>query len=149
MGVKMIDEKLEGRSRIYESPGNNLTRNLVKIVNDKGFLLASCTGMRMGDTDMYYDMNVIGILSPRPDERGFLGLRRKQRASYLGNLWLSNEARNAEITRKWVLEVYGRNNLPLLTDLVRQMSEPYKVEVEVRLISEGSRLEEYASDFQG
>jgi hypothetical protein len=137
-----MTETLDERIRYYESP----TYAIAKTIKDKGYQIADSTGMRVSEPPNH----VLGILEPKePIEKSFLGFKwkRKQRALHIGTLWLANDARGAKPDENWVLEVYGRNNVPKLTELVREFSEPKKVSVQVRLHSEQPRVETYWSDY--
>ena len=68
---------------------------------------------------------------------------KKLRALHTGTLWFDNKLRGAKENTNWVLEVYGRENMPSLTNLFIDLSEQYEVTIEIRLESENSRLEVY------
>jgi len=137
-----MTENLDERISYHESPTYAIARTL----KDKGYQIADSTGMRVSEPSH----DVLGILEPRnPIEKSFLGFKwnKKQRALYEGTLWINNQARGAKPDENWVLEVYGRNNVPKLTELVRELSEPKGVSVQVRLDSEQARVETYLSDY--
>ncbi len=137
-----MTENLDERISYHESPAYDVARAL----RDRGYEIASGTGLRRSEPSH----NVVGILKPRdPVQKSFLGPKwdSKQRALYLGTLWLDNRAKGAKHDENWVLEVYGRDNVPELTELVKGLSEPKKVSVQVRLDSEQPRVETYLSDY--
>ena len=47
------------------------------------------------------------------------------------------------------MEIYGRKNIPKLTELVKELAESKKVSVQVILDSEQPREESYFSDYEG
>ena len=119
---------------------------LAKSLRQIGYEIADPLGMRLSDPR--YD--VIGILKPRePLQKSFLKIKYKedQRALFIGTLWLNNLSRGVTENKKWILEVYGRDNVRELTDLVREFSEPCGVEVDVNLTQEHSALEKFYSDY--
>ena len=119
---------------------------IAETLREKGYEVASCSGMRQTEPDH----NVIGILNPKNSiQKSFLGIKGYKRASFLGTLWLENESRGAEENKKWVLEVYGRENIPELTELVKELSGPSGVRVQVILDSEQPVFEKHLSDYNG
>ncbi|MFH0949371.1 MAG: hypothetical protein V1802_02695 [Candidatus Aenigmatarchaeota archaeon] len=125
------------RISYWESPAYVINRAL----QEKGYQIANCAGIKVDEPSHDH----IGILEPRaPVSRNFLGIKwhERQRALYLGTLWLTNPAIGAS-EEQWVLEVYGRDNVPKLTELVRELSEPFHVKVEVKLEKESPKLERY------
>jgi hypothetical protein len=134
-------ENLDKKVNYHESPAYAVARTL----RNRGYEIASCTGLRQTEPNH----NVVGILKPRDSVRkSFLGLKwdSKQRALYLGTLWLNNQTKGTKHDENWVLEVYGRDNVPELTELVKELSEPSGAHVQVRLDSEQPRVEAYLSD---
>lgn len=137
-----MTENLDERISYHESPTYEIARKL----KDKGYQIADFAGIRVSEPQH----DVLGILEPRdPIEKSFLGFKRnkKQRALYIGTLWINNQERGAKSDENWVLEAYGRNNVPKLTELVRELSESKGVSVQVRLEREQSRVEMYVSDY--
>jgi hypothetical protein len=138
----MLKDTLDERIQYEESPLYKIAQSL----KDKGYILASNTGVREKEV---YDRNCIGILKPRkPIIKKFLGIKIPihQRALYIADLWLKNEAREAGYSN-WVLDINGRENVNELTELVKELSEPTKAKVKIRLKSEESKLETYMSDY--
>jgi len=137
-----MTENLTQKVSYHES----LIYAIAKTLKDKGYQIADCGGMEVSEPQH----DVLGILKPRDSvEKSFLGFKwyRKQRALYLGNLWIDNQARGAS-PQNWVLEVYGRDNIPKLTELARELSEPTEASVQVILDSEQERLERYLFDLR-
>lgn len=137
-----MTKNLDERVSYHESPAYTVARKL----RDKGYEIASCIGLKRTEPDH----NVVGILKPRDHiQKSFLGLKwdSKQRALHLGTLWLDNRAKGAKYHKNWVLEVYGRDNVPELTELVKELSETSGARVQIRLGSEQPRVETYFSDY--
>ena len=133
---------LDERVSYHESPAYSVAKGL----RENGYEIANSSGLMQ--TEPNHD--VIGILKGRePVQKSFSGLKwnKSQRAFYLGTLWLNNQARNAKEDKNWVLEVYGREYVSELTKLVKNLSEPNEVKVQVRLESEIPRVEVYDSDY--
>jgi len=136
-----MEQRLDTLIEYHESPTYEIADTLLSI----GYQIANCCGMKISKPAH----DVLGILEPRsPIKKKFLCFRgeEKQRALYIGTLWLDNNAREAKPDRNWVLEVYGRDNIPKLIQLVKKLSEPRKVNVQIRLESEEPEEESYASD---
>lgn len=87
---------------------------------------------------------VLGIIEPKqPEAKGLLGklgIKTEQRGNRLGTLWF-DDGEGAKHDEKWVLEVYGRENLPILTEIVKELSNLYNVKVEINLVSEKPKIE--------
>lgn len=136
---------LDKRISYYENPAYKLERDLL----DKGYEIANLNGVR----ESKLNHCVFGILKPRRDiiKKSFLGFKsnKKQRALFLGRVWLSDQDFGAKPDKRWVLEVYGRQNIEELTGLIKELSEPSGVDVQVRLGSEESKFEAYIMDFAG
>ena len=123
----------------------SLAYAVAKTLRDRGYGIAGCSGIRQ--TEPNHDF--VGILKQRsPIKRSLLGLhlKRKQAALHIGTLWLDNESRGAKPDENWVLEVYGRDNVTKLTELIKEFSESSHVKVQVRLDSENPKVETYFSD---
>jgi len=119
---------------------------VAKILRERGYYIACSTGVRKSEPNY----NVVGILKPRePAQRSFLGFKwnSQQRAVYIGTLWLENQSRGAKLDKNWVLEVYGRDYVPELTELVKELSELHQIQVQIRLDSEKPYTETYLSDY--
>lgn len=114
---------------------------VAKTLREKGYEIADQNGEH--EDEPYKD--VIGILKPRVIQKKFLGFKwnSKQEGLYIGNLWLQNEARGAIIDKNWVLEVYGRDYVFELTEIVKEISEPHQVKIQIMLDSEKPKSETY------
>ncbi len=118
---------------------------VTKTLRDRGYDIANSAGLRQSEPDK----GAVGILKPRePIQKSFLGFKwnNQQRALYIGTLWLENQARGAKLDENWVLEVYGRDYVPELTELAKELSEPHQTQVQIRLDTEKPRVETYLSD---
>ena len=149
-----MEQKLEDRISYDESP----TFAIARILRAKGYLIANPFSQIFGVAP--YGRRVsepphdgLGILEPRnPIQRSFLGLKwnKAQRALYIGTLWVDNdeddEAIGAKHNENWVLEVYGRENVSKLTELIKELPKPENVSVQVRLTRETPLVEYISSD---
>ena len=119
--------------------------DVAKILREKGYDIADPICIRKEEPDK----DVVGILKPRnPIQKSFLGIKwnKKQRALYIGTLWLENQPRGARFDENWVLEVYGRDQIPELTEVVGELSRKYQINVQTRLVAEEPCVEKYSSD---
>ena len=136
-------ENLDEKISYYESP----TYAVAKALREKGYEIANHRGVKIVGEPLH---DVLGILEPRdPIVKNFFGLRwlSKQRALYLGTLWVDNNAYGAKPDERWVLEVYGRSSVQKLTELMREIPKPREVSILIRLKSERGREEVYESDY--
>ena len=69
-----------------------------------------------------------------------------QRASFIGELWLDNEEMGAEYDNKWVLDVYGKENIPKLKELMIKIADKYDVPISIKLAREKPLLERFKHD---
>ncbi len=125
----------------YKSPAYEIARKLRQM----GYEIADCIGMRQNEPDR----DSVGILQLRdPVQKSFLGIKynKKQRALYLGTLWLDNPPRKAKEDEKWILDVYGKENISQLTDVVKKLSESYSIKFQVELKTENPKLETFLDD---
>ena len=137
-----MEQKLDGRISYHESPTSGIARTL----RGKGYHIANHAGVRVSEPLQ----DVLGILEPKePIKKSFLRsiLNMEKRDLYIGTLFVDKESIGARPDENWILEVYGRDNVPKLTELVREHSEPRNVSVQVRLISDQPRVEREWSDF--
>ncbi|MBI2542736.1 MAG: hypothetical protein HYW24_00935 [Candidatus Aenigmarchaeota archaeon] len=108
------------------------TFNVAKILKEKGYQLADSDGVRVKEPNRDY----IGILEPKR----FLGLELSgiiMPASYIGTLLLNGQG--ATFDGKWILDVYGRNNVPKMTELMKELAQSHNVQVAITLASEKSK----------
>ena len=129
---------LDKKVSYYESPTYAIARTL----REKGYEIADGRGRRQTEPKH----SVVGILKPRdPIQKSFLGIKwnKGQKALYLGTLWLNSQLMGARSDENWVLEVYGRENVPELTKLVEELSEPSSTRVQVTLGREQPKVETY------
>ena len=138
---KTLDERIS-----YYDYHESLTYAIAKTIRDKGYEIADSTGRKISEPPQ----DALGILEPRePIEKSFFGFfkrKEKQKALHTGTLWVDNYVRGAKHDKNWVLEVYGRNNVQKLIELVKEFSEPKKVSVQVSLDSEHPKVE---NDYPG
>ncbi|QQR65212.1 hypothetical protein IPH92_01355 [Candidatus Kaiserbacteria bacterium] len=67
------------------------------------------------------------------------------RRRFMGVLWFSNEARSAT-HGKWVLEVYGDQDIDFLKGVSVRLAEKFNTSVHLKLISENAHYETFYSD---
>lgn len=67
---------------------------------------------------------------------------RDSRRQFMGVLWFSNKARGAT-HNKWTLEVYGDQNVELMTEVAEKLSNKFDTSVHLKLISEEPRHEAF------
>jgi len=137
-----MEKDLGSRIDYFESPAFDIARTL----RERGYEIASSLGIRQTEPNL----NVIGILKPRaPVQKSLLGFKwtKERRALYIGKLWLNSRIIGARYGENWVLDVFGRDNVSELTEIVREFSEPRGVDVKIRLSSEGPLVEGYDSDY--
>ena len=128
-------------------------------IKDCGYELANISGSKLGEKKLYeYGVCVIGILEPRPGtdtkkQKYFLGLLEKEiqvpkKSHWLGALWIEhfNQEEQIKYDKRWVLDVYGRENIPKLMEFAKKISEPYNVSVDMHIKSEEVKLEERPDD---
>ncbi len=130
------------RVSYYESPAYELARKLRQM----GYEIANCIGLRKTEPEK----DNIGILKSRDIQKSFLGIKyiKKYRALHIGTLWFDEPPRKTEENKKWYLDVYGRENISQLTKIVKNLSKPYKVKVQVGLKSEISKVESFLEDYR-
>jgi hypothetical protein len=128
-------KSLDERVSYHESPAYAVAEKLLR----KGYKISYANGTITN----HPSNDCVGIFKRRdPDPiEGF-----EQRAMFIGAIWFENEKRNAIPDKNWVLEAYSRKHIPELTKLVTELSEPYKVKVEIRLESEYPDDEIWPSD---
>lgn len=68
------------------------------------------------------------------------------RRRFMGVLWFSNEARSATHS-KWVLEVYGDQNVDFLTEVAERLAQEFDASIHLRLVSEKVHKEMFMSDY--
>lgn len=104
----------------------------------KGYVIANCAGIREPNNYKLIRDGSVGILDPRNRVRG--------RTAHIGTLWFEDGKRGAIKDKNWVLEVYGRQYVSQLTELVEEISEPSGLSVQVKLREEEARPECLTSD---
>jgi len=120
-----------------------------KIVNElkgKGYKIANCLGIAELPTDKTH----IGILKSRISTKRRIPkglLKFRTRALFIGTLWLNNEARGAKVDKQWILEVYGKEHLEELTEVVKKIAKRYKVNVVVNLEDNKPHFERFYSEY--
>jgi hypothetical protein len=89
----------------------------------------------------------VGILrsSPRGPIR-FLWFTFARRGQCIGTFHFSNKSMGAN-NRNWVLEVFGRENLPALKNLAASIARTYKRHIHIRLESEEPKEEMCNMDY--
>ena len=125
----------------YESPAYEVAR----ILREKGYRIADITGEECYEPDE----DVIGILKGGRRAPGgpIFGTLFGKRGLFIGRIFFNNKPRGAEVGKRWVLEVYGREYVEELRELAEELSSRYGVDIDVRLKSECPRVETYLWDY--
>lgn len=125
----------------YENPA--YTDEAVRILRNKGYQIALPNGVKVDKPESY----AIGILDPSNlYKRRILGIKIGRRASYVGIIWFDSEFLKVKHDEKWLLEVFGKEYVPKLTELIEGISEQFGADLEVRLLSEKPERERYFSE---
>jgi len=122
------------RVHVNISPTYDIAREL----KNQGYRITDMIGKIVDEPEL----NVLGILDPRVlKERNLLDKLAggSEKALYLGTIWVNNPARGAD-EDNWVVEVYGRENLSIMKELIRKNS-PRDVHIEIYLKSEKLRYQ--------
>lgn len=69
----------------------------------------------------------------------------KFRRFFIARLWIDNEPRKANKER-FVLEVYGKNNIDRLLELANLLKQTFDVDVHVKLVGEAEQKELFWTD---
>jgi len=93
-----------------------------------------------GRHDGRYDS--MGILVPATFNLfGIIPVPFLKRWAYPADLWIDNTVRGAIPDERWVLDVYGSENVDNSRKLMQQIAEPYGVEVIAKVIIDEPRWE--------
>lgn len=140
----MAKHSLENKITYSESPVYAIANKL----KQEGYEIADFHGTK---DDNPISENGIGILQRRKpiQKTNFLGIKyneEQERALYIGHLILKNPKMNAKENKRWILEVYGRENVSPLIETMKKISEPYNVKVNIKLESESPYNETIQED---
>jgi len=115
--------------------------------------------LRKNNYDFYFNKGypklnyhkVIKILKPRePRRKKFLKIipyNSKQGNFHIGNLWFESKFVGAKVNEKWVLNVFGKDYVPELEELINEASKPYKVKIKMVLKQEFPKEERKLKDY--
>ena len=121
-------------------------RRVGQFIAGKGFILADS----IGHACRYGEGNCIGFLKDNPNRRPvtFFGIKKVwcTRRDFIGELWLDNDCRNANIDSNWVFEVYGRENLNQLQRLAEELTKEFYVNIKIILRDEYAMQERFFDD---
>ncbi len=137
-----MEQKLEGKVSYSESPAHAITKTL----RARGYEIADHLGHVVNQPESRYWGMILGIIEPREPVRLFGLPIWSRRGLFIGRLAVDSEALGTKENTNWILEVYGRNNVKKLTEIIKEYSEAKKVDLQVRLERERSLEELYASD---
>lgn len=111
---------------------------IAKVLKHRGYGLADSNGVCKfyEHVATFGDYSHIGIIQPRAlIKKGFLGIEYKQEHRlFVGCLDLNKR-------KKWILEVYGRENVSKLMDAAKKLSKLFDVKIKVNLETEFSKDE--------
>jgi len=123
---RIIQRRLRNSNLTYhESPAYEIAAQM----KERGYAIADENGKPLDNPKE----NVIGILREKRLSKiqGMLHIElfKDLEIPYLGNLWLNDTSRGASPTVKWVLEAYGKRNVPKLIDLCRRLNPSVNIEI--------------------
>ncbi len=141
-----MENRLDERISYWENPAYGISRVVAEVIRNEGYNIANCSGFRIENPS--YD--VIGVLEPRESiERKFWKIKcmEEQRGLFIGRVWMDNDVRKARPDDNFVLEVYGRENVPKMSKLAENLVKKIEgVKIKIVLEDENVRYEEYESD---
>ena len=158
MGEKMTNDASDenvvlGNVVFHESREHQVTQRIKEIaasIKSEGYGITTTIGTRPTEGfEMDYDtgLGLLELVEGTEEVPGkYLGILKRtvpKRNIFLGVLWVNNEARDAELERRWQLDINGRENLPKLTQLATELSELYVVKVDVYIECEQTKFEEH------
>ena len=142
MEQNLCNESFDGNATYIESPAFEIS----KALRNLGYNTTNTCSFYKSDNQNYEDSGEIGIFEPKEKPKGFLNfLKSKKRDLYVGSLYLNNVDIGALVDNKWILSVYGRDNVQKLTNIVKKFVKS-NVKLEVRLESEEPKIELSCSD---
>ena len=142
MEQNLCNESFDGNTTYIESPAFEIS----KALRNLGYNTTNTCSLYKSDNQNYEDSGEIGIFEPKEKPKGFLNfLKSKKRDLYVGSLYLNNVDIGALVDNKWILSVYGRDNVQKLTNIVKKFVKS-NVKLEVRLESEEPKIELSCSD---
>jgi hypothetical protein len=140
-----LREHLEDIASEFYGPAHYVAKGL----KENGYDIAGHGGIRTPKPQNDF----IGILKDEePIQRSFLGCKipfwyKYQRGHQIGKLWLNHEGRKAKEDKRWVLEVYGIEYCPELSEIITELSRPYNVHVSTKIEKDKPLKEGHTSDF--
>lgn len=121
-----------------------LIHEIADALTSRGYIIGeSLSGKRVDEPqpDSIGQYNSIGILVDASIKIGRFTVPFTKRFAYVADLWIDNMARNAVPDERWVLDVYGSENVANAQSLVEKMAEPYGVEVAAKVSIDQTRFE--------
>jgi hypothetical protein len=106
-----------------------------------GYVLASVSGIRFND-QRPDELDSVGILRNLPRKYIFGWIPLPQKREWIGSIYFSEKGRGANNTN-WVIEVFGRDNLPIFREIADALLEKFHVDIHVRLEHTDALAEQY------
>ncbi len=134
----------EPRVTYSESATYAIARELKRM----GYQIAEMSGIRTAEPVR----NAIGILKERASVRKNIlcfEFNIKKRAFHIGNMYIANSdpAPNTTSDKTWILDVFGRQHVPELTEIAKTLSKSYQIEVQMQLATEHPQEETKHTDY--
>ena len=115
---------------------------VARLLREQGFDLANCAGYALRQEDIKAG-NSLGILKKTETKRFLFFISLKSRRKHIGNIWFREHGAN---DKQWVLEIFGRDNVPTLQPVAVLISQTYSMVVKIKLVSEVARKERFLRD---
>jgi hypothetical protein len=116
---------------------------VAKRLEEEGYSIAGHMGIRREMPTC----NMIGILKDRkPVEKSLLGIikwKKNQKALHLGTVWFNHIEKDADEYERWVFEANGIKEMSKLTNILEEVSLPYKVKIQSVLYNNVPKRETY------
>lgn len=134
--------KKEGEKVLYsESILLDVFKSIAKFSEGKGYALGNFDGSII---EPRVSSGVMSILEPRPSEKKIWKIEKKQKAINMGRLWFNS--RGAEESKKWIIEVFGRENIEKMEELARELFGEYSIPISIVLKRETLKMETRLDD---
>lgn len=119
-----------------------------EIILSKGLLLGSPNGS--GLQNRSWETNSFGIFmddSTQKPKKVWFGLLGKTIPfkRFIGSIYFEDQSQGAN-SKNWVISIYGRENIQILTKVAEEISSKFEVKVHLRLETEILKYEERYED---
>ncbi len=152
MSVSMISKgnrRIETNVSVNEDSYFKVRDTIIK----RGYLPANSIGFVDGTLPWNSDHDSIGIIEPRtPTEKkilfGLIKTKKDRSGLHIGTLWFDNYHIGAQYHKRWILEAYGREKIPSLKNLSTELTQIFKVNIDIKLKSEFPELEKVLGQYE-